>query len=350
MNNKTNSFAGSGFLQRYAVVIVWIALIILFSVLRPGTFATGQNASTILSANAIIRIIVAFAIMVPLIAGDYDMSAAAVMTLSNMVVAATNVVLGLPIGVCMILGIVVGIAVGAVNGWIITKFGINPFIVTMGTQTLVAGLCLMIKRESIGGVDGFLKNLVNFKVAGLTLSFFYALIMCVVLYYIFDHTAMGKRVLIVGNSVNVAKLSGINVKKVRLICFIVSGAIAGFAGVLYTGRTGAGHPSAGLNFLMPAFAAVFLGSTCIKMGRYNPIGTMIAVYFLETGITGLQLLGIPIYIQNIFYGGALILAVLFSVLAKNAQDKREFKQEQLMRQAEMEAQKTVKSAKSVLSS
>lgn len=328
---KNQKVGKSNFLQKYAVVLVWIILIIVFSILRPDTFATTANACTILSANAVIRIAVAMAILVPLIAGDYDMSVAAILTLSNMVVAYTNVTLGMPIGVSMLMGILVGIAAGAFNGFIVTKFDINPFIVTMGSQTLIAGLCLMINTQSIGGVSDFLKNLINTKVSGLTLAFFYVIVLSILLYYIFEHTAVGKRVLIVGNGIQVAKLSGINVKRVRFMCFVVSGAIAGLAGVMYSGRTGAGHPSAGMNFLMPAFAAVFLGSTCIKVGRYNPIGTVIAVYFLETGITGLQLLGVPTFIQNIFYGGALIVAVLFSVLVNKAQAKKEFMMEQSLR-------------------
>jgi len=92
---------------------------------------------------------------------------------------------------------------------------------------------------------------------------------------------------------------------------------------LYAGTLGSADPSSGLSFLMLAFAAVFLGSTCIKPGRFNPIGCLIAVYFLVTGTTGLSLMGISTFIQDIFYGLALVLSVMSSVLAKRMQEKKQ---------------------------
>lgn len=327
----------SGFMQKYAVVIAWISLAIIYSILLPDTFPTWMNIRTMLGSQAV-QVVVALAILVPIIAGDYDMSVAATMTLSNMVVASTNVILGQPIGVSIILGILVGIVIGAINGFIVTEFDINPFIVTMGTQTLVAGICLLINQQSIMGISDILKDLVYVgRIAGISYSFFYAIVLCLILYYVFDHTAAGKRTLIVGSSINVAKLSGINVKKVRLLCFIASGMISGIAGVMYTGILGGGHPTSGLSYLMPAFAAVFLGSTCIKIGRFNSIGCIIAVYFLTTGTNGLSLMGVKAYIQNIFYGVALVASVLFAVLARRAQDKRDFKMKQVEREKEIEA-------------
>ena len=92
--------------------------------------------------------------------------------------------------------------------------------------------------------------------------------------------------------------------------------ISAFAGVLYAGTLGAADPTSGLSFLLPAFAAAFLGATTIIPGRFNPIGSIAAVYFLVTGITGLQLLGVQTFVQQLFYGGALILAVALSQAAR----------------------------------
>ena len=152
--------------------------------------------------------------------------------------------------------------------------------------------------------------------------------------YVFEKTAMGKKVLIVGRSRQVAQLSGINVKKIRFMCFVVSGVISGIAGILYTGILGGGNPTAGLAYMLPAFAAVYLGSTCLKPGRFNAFGTIIAVYFLTTGTNGLSLQGVQSYIQNIFYGGALIIAVVFSVAVKSLKEGREIKAAKLAREKE----------------
>lgn len=330
-------------LQSYIVILVGIALAIIFCLLKPTTFATVANLKTILGSVAPLRIMLAFGIMIPLIAGDYDMSAGATMALSSMVVAHVYQIMDMPLPVAVTMGVLAGVLIGLLNGFIITKFQINPFIVTMGTQTLVSGLALGVNTQNITITKSkVLSDIAVTKFLGLPLVFFYTIILCIILYYVFEKTSIGKRVLIVGSNQNVAKLSGIKVNKVRMICFVVSGAVAGVAGVLYAGKTGAGSPQAAMSYLMPAFAAVFLGTTIIKMGRYNPIGTLVAVYFLETATTGLQHLGAPSWIQNIFYGGALICAVLFAVVGKSLQDKKKFNEEQKERIKKIEESKKAK--------
>jgi ribose transport system permease protein len=122
----------------------------------------------------------------------------------------------------------------------------------------------------------------------------------------------------------VARLSGVRVGRVRWGAFVTSGTLSAVAGVVYTGTTGGADPSSGLTFLLPAFAAAFLGATSIAPGRFNPWGSIVAVYFLVTGVTGLQLLGAESFVQQLFYGGALILAValarLFSRTGPTATD------------------------------
>ena len=337
VSGNSKSRVLSGIFQNYAVVIAGVLLAGLFCILAPGSFATTANLTTILGSVAPLRIMLALALMIPLIAGDYDMSVGATMALSSMVVAHVYQVMNMPLFVAVTMAVLAGALIGALNGFIVTKFNINPFIVTMGTQTLVAGLALGIKTQNITITrDDTLSEIAVHKLFGLPMVFFYTVAFCLILFYVLEKTSVGKRILIVGSNQNVAKLSGIKVGRVRFLCFVFAGTVAGLAGVLYAGKTGAGSPQSAMSYLMPAFAAVFLGSTIIKMGRYNPIGTMIAVYFLETTTTGLQHLGAPSWIQNIFYGAALIGAVLFSVLGKVAQEKRKFKEEQTARRREIE--------------
>lgn len=339
MSNNTlgkKMFNPSDILQKYAVIVVWIILFIVYSVLMPETFCTWMNVRTILGSQAVL-VICAMAILVPIIAGDYDMSVAANLTLVNIVVAKLNVEMGIPIFLAALIGLLLGTAIGVINGLIVTKFNIDPFIVTMGTQTLIGGCCLMISQTTITGVSQVIKDVVYVKrIAGISPSFFYAVIICAFLAYFFEKTAAGKRILIVGRSRQVAQLSGINVSKTRFLCFVASGAISAFGGIIYTGVLGGGNPTAGLAYLMPAFAAVFLGSTCLKPGRFNAVGTVIAVYFLTTGTNGLTLQGAQSYITNIFYGAALIIAVVFSVVAKKNREKEEIKAAKLKREKEEE--------------
>jgi ribose transport system permease protein len=129
---------------------------------------------------------------------------------------------------------------------------------------------------------------------------------------VLEYRPIGRRLLFVGRGRNVARLSGVRVERVRFGALVASAAVGGLAGVLYAGTIGGADPSSGASFLLPAYAATFLGATSIVPGRFNPWGSIVAVYFLVTGVTGLQLLGADSYVQQLFYGGALILAVALS--------------------------------------
>jgi ribose transport system permease protein len=156
---------------------------------------------------------------------------------------------------------------------------------------------------------------------GVPLGFYYALILCAAIWYVLSYATVGRRLLFVGRGREVARLSGIAIDRVRLGGFVASGLMGAIAGVLYVGTTGAADPSSGLTFLLPAFAAAFLGATTINPGRFNPWGTMISVYFLVTGITGLSILGVSTFVQDLFYGGALVIAVTLSQIVRGREER-----------------------------
>jgi ribose transport system permease protein len=171
--------------------------------------------------------------------------------------------------------------------------------------------------STIGGIDDSLVDaVVGERVLGVPLAFYYALIAVVVMWYVFDYTPLGRRLLFVGRGREVARLNGVAVDRVRFGALVASATLAAAAGVVYAGVLGSADPYSGLNFLLPAFAAAFLGATTILPGRFNPWGAVVAVYFLGTGITGLTMLGIPLWVTNVFNGGALILAVTISQLSR----------------------------------
>ncbi|MCC8029632.1 MAG: ABC transporter permease [Lachnospiraceae bacterium] len=311
--------------QKYAIIIAWVILFVIFSIWMPGTFNSLLNIRTLLGSQSVL-VIAALAVLIPIISGDYDMSVTATLTVVNIAVAKLNVSAGLPIGACILIGLAIGAVIGAANGFIITRFKLNAFIVTMGMYTFLSGIALLVSLQTVTGVDQVLKNAIYVnKIYGISPSFFYALILTAVIAYILSMTMPGKRILIVGRGENVARLSGINVEKTRFLCFVFSGLIAAFGGIVYTGVLGGGSPTGGLSYMMPAFAAVFLGSTCFRPGRFNAPGTIIAVYFLSTGTNGLQLHGAQSYVTDLFYGIALIVAVVFSAVAQKSQENKEVK-------------------------
>jgi ribose transport system permease protein len=283
-------------------------VVVVFGALEPDSFLTSANFQTIFSSQAVLAVL-ALALLFPLTAGDYDLSVASVLSLSAMITAVLNVGHGWPVGWAALVAVGAGALVGAVNGAVVVALRVDAFIATLGSGAFVAGLVLWISgTTTIGGVSSHLTDAVTTNVLGLPLSFYYGLVLCALAWYVLEFTALGRRLLFVGKGRDVARLSGVRVGRIRWGALIASATIAALAGVLYVGTTGAADPSSGSTFLLPAYAAVFVGATSIVPGRFNPWGTIVAVYFLATGVTGLELLGAESFVQQLFYGGALVIA------------------------------------------
>jgi ribose transport system permease protein len=308
--------------ERLALILVWAATIALFGYLRPDSFLTWSNFATILGSQSVI-VVTALGLVIPLTAGDYDLSIASNLTFAGTVLAVLNVNYGLPIVFAVGAALAAGVLIGLVNGFFVLYFRMNSLIVTMGTGTFTHGVTLWLgDQQTISGVsDALVNGVIVDRFLGVPLGFYYALILCVILWYVLSYTAVGRRLLFVGRGRDVARLSGIAVDRVRLGGFVCSGLMGAIAGVLYVGTTGAADPSSGLTFLLPAFAAAFLGATSISPGRFNPWGTIISVYFLVTGITGLSILGISTFVQDLFYGGALVVAVTLSQIVRGREER-----------------------------
>jgi ribose transport system permease protein len=291
--------------------------VVLFGVLEPDTFLTSANFETIFGSQAVL-VVLTLGLLVPLTAGDYDLSVASVLSLSAMVVAVLNVEHGWPIGLAVLVAVLCAAVAGVVNGLLVVLLDAESLVVTLGSGTVVSGIVLWISdSNTIGGIsEALVDPVTSWELLGLPLSFYYALGLCAALWYLFDLTALGRRLLFVGRGRAVARLSGVRVERVRFGALTASAAISGLAGVVYAGTTGAADPSSGASFLLPTFAAAFLGATAIAPGRFNAWGSFVAVYFLVTGVTGLQLLGAESFVQQLFYGGALIVAVAISQLAR----------------------------------
>lgn len=303
--------------ERIALLLVWVILIAVFSVVMPVHFLTWGNFSIMFASYAPAALL-ALAIIIPLTAGDYDLSVGAGLTLSASTIAVLNVWQGLPIGLVIVIVLGIGVVVGLFHALFIVYFRVPSLVVTLGSTSLMSGIVQWITDSStIGGIDnGLIMAVIGHRLFGIPLAFYYALAAAMVLWYVFDYTPLGRRLLFVGRGREVARLNGIAVDRVRVGALVASAVIAAAAGILYAGVLGSADPYSGLNYLLPAFAAAFLGATTIQPGRFNPWGTVVAVYFLGTGITGLSMLGIPLWVTNVFNGGALILAVTISQITR----------------------------------
>jgi len=245
--------------------------------------------------------------------GEFDLSVAAVMGIGGTLVALLNVNHGVNPWLATVIALAVGAGVGLANGLLIVVLGVNPIVVTLGLGTFVTGVALWITDLNvINGLPASFSDVANHSVSGVSVSFLYGLVLTLVLAYLLKATPLGLRMSFVGANREVARLAGIRVGRIRVGAYVASGLISSLGGVILAATLGGFNPSSSPNYLLPAFAAVFLGTAVIQPGKFNPIGAFVGIFFLQTGIVGLQLLGLTGYIENLFYGGTLVVAVTIS--------------------------------------
>jgi ribose transport system permease protein len=312
-----NRALSAGNLERWALVFVWAVVIAIFSIVEPSTYFTSGNFQTIFGSQAVL-LMLALGLVLPLTTGDFDLSIASNLSLSAMLIAVLNTEHGVGIVLAILIGLGASTLLGVINGGLVVMIGIDSFIVTLGTGTIALGIVQWISNSNdiTGTSAGLTTWTIGNQFLGFPMIFYYGIAATLIMFYVFEFTPLGRRLLFVGRGRSVSRLSGLRVTRIRWGSFIMCGFIAGIAGVMYAGSLGGADPASGQTFLLPAFAACFLGATAIRPGRFNAIGTFIAVYFLVSGITGLQLLGVQNFVQQLFYGGALVIAVALSQIAR----------------------------------
>lgn len=299
--------------EKYALVFALVAVVLVFSALRPEVYPTTNNLQNILGSQAVL-LILALGLIVPLTAGEFDLSAVSTMSLAAMTIAVLNVQHDWSLLPAIGVAVLAATFVGLVNAVLVVRLQIDSFIATLGSGTVVLGVVQWISDStSVTGIDSALVDAtIGTRVFGVSLQFYYALALVLIMAVVFQYTPIGRRLLFVGRGAQVARLSGLHVDRIRGGALVTSALVAASAGVVYAGMLGGADPSSGQSFMLPAFAAAFLGATAIVPGRFNAFGTLAAVYFLIAGVVGLQMLGVASFVQQLFYGGALVVAVALS--------------------------------------
>lgn len=298
------------FLPVYGLVVLTLLLIVLFSLLLPQTFPTVLNVRSIISDKAIIAIL-SLAAMIPMASGRIDLTVGYGIVLWHILAISLQTMFGVPWPVAVMIVLLLGALTGFLNGLLVEVARIDSFIATLGTGTILYALALWHTggRQVVGVLPEGFYALNGTMVLGLPITGFYVLVLALVLWLVLEYLPIGRYVYAIGANPKAAALNGIPVRRFVIGAFVSSGTLAALAGVLLASKLRIGQASVGLEYLLPALVGAFLGSTTIKPGRVNVWGTMIGVIILAVGISGIQQIGGSFFVEPLFNGVTLLVAI-----------------------------------------
>lgn len=296
--------------QKYGIFGIFILLVVALGILSPEYFLTANNLTQVVLQSAITIVTACGEFFAILIAG-IDLSVGSIIALTG-VITGKLLVAGVPFVIAILIGgIVVGGLLGAVNGFLVNKTGLHPFIITLGTMSIFRGLTLIISdakpiygfpQSFKDGVAGWLFDLIPIPVI-------IALVVALVLLFVTNKTILGRNIYALGGNEQSAWFSGINIKKHKLIVFIISGVCAGIAGVVMTARLGAAEPLAAVGFETFAIASAIIGGTSFFGGKGTIQGVVMGGLIIGVINNGLNILNVSTYYQQIVMGSLIIAAV-----------------------------------------
>jgi ribose transport system permease protein len=291
-------------------VYVWVAIVVTFAIWAPATFPTWTTVQQILNENAATGLM-ALSVVIPLCTRTFDLSIGFIASLTA-VTSSYLVAHGVPVAVAIVAAIGAALLVGLVNAAVVVVMRVDSFIATLATGSLMqAFITLMTNDIAITSpqLTGPFSKIGQASVGRVTLPVFYTLAAAVVIWFVLQHTATGRRLYATGFNPESARLAGVRTARLRFLSLIVSALLAGAAGVVVASTVGSGDPQAGVPYLLSAYAAAFLGSSQLHRGRFNAWGTLIAVVLLGTGVVGLGLVSAPTWAPSMFTGVVLIAAL-----------------------------------------
>lgn len=303
-----------------ATIIVFSIVFILFSVLSPAVFLSFKNMSNIWQQTAAISIS-AFGMTVVLLVGGIELSIGAIIAVVS-VVCARMLEAGSSIPVTVAAAFGIGIAFGLFNGLLITRWKVQPFLITLGAMSIGRGLALIIS----GGQSVYLpdktfgKIFATGTVFGLQSLILWTIASLIILYILISKTALGRRIQAIGGNEEAALNSGVNIKKVKITVYIISGMMASLSALIIISRLGSGLPTLGQGAEMDAIAAAVLGGTGFAGEGGNMFGTLLGSLVIGTIVNGLTILGVNSYIQQVVKGVIIILTVIGSIIMTSDKD------------------------------
>jgi len=295
--------------RNISALYIFVVLFVVFALWVPDTFLAERTWRALIDSQAVTALI-AVGLVLAVSSGSFNLAVGTEVGLGAILSAWLLADQGVPIGLAIVLTIAAGGLIGLFSGLMITVARIDSFIATLGVSSIIlAAISWISDGQQILGLSASFQQIGNGEPLLFTWPFWIMVVVSVVVWYLLERTPAGRHVYATGGNIEAARLAGVRTRRVIILCLIGCGMIAGVGGLLLTSTIGAGDPTIGPPYLLPAFTAVFLGSTQFREGRFNVLGTVVGVYVLATGVKGLQLAGAPTWIPDLFNGVALLLAV-----------------------------------------
>jgi ribose transport system permease protein len=296
---------------RMSALYLLIFFFVLFGILSPSTFLTSTSVNLVLS-QGVITAVLAFAFLVPMSAGTFDLAIGANMSLALVLMNYLGLHGKVAPGLSVIIALLACGLVGAISGFIIVRLRVNSFIATLGMSQVVSALVLLISgdQQLVGAFSQSFLNLGQSDVLGIPIVVYYLAAIALVLWFVLEYTPFGRYLFATGGNKEAARLAGVGTDRLIWSSLVISGVLAGCGGVIFAMQVGTFSSDVGPGYLFPAIAAVFFGAVQFSQ-RPNVLGTLLALYSLAFGVKGLELtFNSGIYwIDPLFQGLSLILAV-----------------------------------------
>jgi len=299
-------------LQDQGLIIVVLIFGIIMASLSP-TFLTPTNLMNLLLQASILGIM-ALGMTFVIIGAGIDLSVGGIPAIVSVLTIGLVVRQELPVWAAIVIALLVGVAVGCVNGVAITRMGIAPLIATLGTLSIAIGLAFAYSGgTSIVPVPEFYKALRRAEVFGIPINIILLVVLAIVAHLVLTRTAFGRSLYAVGGNPQAAEMAGIRVKRIIFFTYVISAAAAALAGVLFTARLGAGSPQTASGIELTVIAAVVIGGTSLFGGRGNVLGTLLGAVLITMVTNAINLLGVPTAWDRVLLGVVILIAALIDV-------------------------------------
>lgn len=305
-------------IARGGLILGLLVVIAVFGIARPDSFLTLDNLNSIL-LQAAAPAILAIGLTVPLALGEFDLSVGSMVGLGGASAVALITLHGVAWPAAVVIALLIGMLAGLTNGIFIAYLGASSFVQTLAMGVILLGVEYLFTDQQtlFTGIPQGYKDLGQATpFGGINIQIWMALVVAVVAYLFLEQTETGRRIYAVGGNPDAARFAGVDVKRLRTLGFIIVAVAAAVTGILITAQGATSSPNAGVSYLLPAYAAAFLGSATFKPGTFNVPGTVVAVLFLGVIQTGLQMLQIGTAWINIIQGAVLVAAMLISRLER----------------------------------